>query len=406
MSERVAINAVLMDALRGDFKFLYNALQKHPAILMGRMEKSSLERLYQSKTDEICSYDSLVNAATELTAFFEDGHTNIEVPYLNKDHCIPLPCEWSKDGRNLILGRAYGDIPAGARITGINGITVEQLVFLMAKRIPHENIYLVKSRMIGYPYQNYHFLSEMSLNYLFNVKDDYTFSFQVNDQKLQKRIPLQTYNGFLDFMDDSHFWNYEIQDHRMIFHLNACIYNQEYKAVLEKLARLCRERRLTSFVLDLSRNMGGSSAVIDEFIKYIDTDCFKRYEMTDYSSGEAKRVSSRQEVVKNERKSICFPADLYCRVSCHTFSSARTFAVTLRDNGLARIIGTQTGGKPNSFGLPVRREMPVSRVRFRVSTSYFRRPDERKDDADTLEIDEEQKLLPLNLQTIHSIIIE
>ncbi len=385
------MDTVLMDALREDFKFLYNALQKHPAILRGQKEKSCFESLYQSKADEISSYDSLINAATELTAFFEDGHTNIEVPYSKKDHCIPLPCEWSKDGRILILGRAYGDIPAGTQITDINGITVERLVFLMAKRIPHENIYLVKSRMIGYPYQNYHFLSEMSLNYLFNAKDDYTFSFQVDDQKLQRRIPLQKYNGFLDFTDDSHFWDYEIQDHRMIFHLNACIYNQEYKAALEKLAELCKERRLTSFVLDLSRNMGGNSAVIDEFIKYIDTDCFKRYELTDYSSGEAKIISSRQKTVINERKSICFPADLYCRVSCHTFSSARTFAVTLKDNGLARIIGTQTGAKPNSFGLPVKLEMPASRVRFRVSTSYFRRPDERKDDADTLEIDEEQE---------------
>ncbi len=385
------MDTVLMDALREDFKFLYNALQKHPAILRGQKEKSCFESLYQSKADEISSYDSLINAATELTAFFEDGHTNIEVPYSKKDHCIPLPCEWSKDGRILILGRAYGDIPAGTQITDINGITVERLVFLMAKRIPHENIYLVKSRMIGYPYQNYHFLSEMSLNYLFNAKDDYTFSFQVDDQKLQRRIPLQKYNGFLDFTDDSHFWDYEIQDHRMIFHLNACIYNQEYKAALEKLAELCKERRLTSFVLDLSRNMGGNSAVIDEFIKYIDTDCFKRYELTDYSSGEAKIISSRQKTVINERKSICFPADLYCRVSCHTFSSARTFAVTLKDNGLARIIGTQTGAKPNSSGLPVKLEMPASRVRFRVSTSYFRRPDERKDDADTLEIDEEQE---------------
>ena len=385
------MDTVLMDALREDFKFLYNALQKHPAILRGQKEKSCFESLYQSKADEISSYDSLINAATELTAFFEDGHTNIEVPYSKKDHCIPLPCEWSKDGRILILGRAYGDIPAGTQITDINGITVERLVFLMAKRIPHENIYLVKSRMIGYPYQNYHFLSEMSLNYLFNAKDDYTFSFQVDDQKLQRRIPLQKYNGFLDFTDDSHFWDYEIQDHRMIFHLNACIYNQEYKAALEKLAELCKERRLTSFVLDLSRNMGGNSAVIDEFIKYIDTDCFKRYELTDYSSGEAKIISSRQKTVINERKSICFPADLYCRVSCHTFSSARSFAVTLKDNGLARIIGTQTGAKPNSFGLPVKLEMPASRVRFRVSTSYFRRPDERKDDADTLEIDEEQE---------------
>lgn len=376
------------DELREDFKFLYAALQKHPAILTDEQIKSCFARLYQARAGEVSSYESFINAATELTTFFQDGHTNIEVPYSEKDYCIPLPCDWNEDGSKLVLNREYEEIPADAQIMGINGITVEQLISLMAKRIPHENIYLVKSRMILYPYQNYHLFSEMSLKYLFGAKEAYTVSFKVNGSRQEKSLPLKKYNGFLDFTDDSNFFAYEIQGNKMIFHLDACIYNEEYQEALEKLARLCKERRLTSFVLDLSRNMGGNSAVIDEFIKYIDTDYFKRYEMTDYSSGEATSRSSRREAVKNERKPICFPAELYCKVSCHTFSSARTFAVTLKDNGLARIIGTETGGKPNSYGMPVKLQMPASRVRFRVSTSYFRRPDDRKDDAFTLEIDE------------------
>lgn len=386
------MDTISVDALREDFKFLYAALQKHPAILTGRQDKSILAGLYQSEINKICSYDSLIHAATELTIFFQDGHTNIEVPYSDHDYCIPLLCDWGEDGRALLLSRAYGEIPAGAQIMGMNGITVEQLVFRMAKRIPHENTELVKSRMVRYPYKNYHLFSEMSLKYLFGTKDGYTVFFQANGRELEKRIPLQKYDGSLDFTDDSHFFDYEIQNDCMIFHLDACIYNEEYRAALERMADLCKERQLTSFVLDLSQNMGGSSAVIDEFIQYIDTDCFKRYEMIDYSSGEGKIRSSRQEVVKNKRKPNCFPADLYCKVSCHTFSSARTFAVTLKDNGLARIIGTKTGGKPNSYGMPLKFEMPASKVRFRVSTSFFMRPDGSGDDALTLERDEVRKI--------------
>lgn len=193
------------DELREDFKFLYAALQKHPAILTDEQIKNCFARLYQARAGEVSSYESFINAATELTTFFQDGHTNIEVPYSEKDYCIPLPCDWNEDGSTLVLNREYEEIPADAQIMGINGITVEQLISLMAKRIPHENIYLVKSRMILYPYQNYHLFSEMSLKYLFGAKEAYTVSFKVNGSRQEKSLPLRKYNGFLDFTDDSNF---------------------------------------------------------------------------------------------------------------------------------------------------------------------------------------------------------
>ena len=236
-----------------------------------------------------------------------------------------------------------------------------------------------------YPYQNYHLFSEMNLNYLFGKKEKYDISFQVNNKIVKKQCSIEKYDGFLDFADDSNFITYEIQGSQMIMHLNACIYNEKYKLTLKRAAQLCKEKQIVSFILDLSQNMGGSSAVIDEFIKYTDIECFKRYEMIDYSSGEAKQITSRKDLVRNQRKTICFPSDMYCRVSYNTFSSARTFAVTLKDNGIARIIGTETGGKPNSYGMPRKLQMPNSKLRFRVSTSYFLRPDDTKDDAVTLD---------------------
>ena len=56
-------------------------------------------------------------------------------------------------------------------------------------------------------------------------------------------------------------------------------------------------------------------------------------------------------------------------------------------SGIAKIIGTETGGRPNSYGMPKKLKMPGSNLRFRVSTSYFMRPDKSKDDAVTLETD-------------------
>lgn len=52
-----------------DFKFLYDALLHHPAIYRDEELKRNFIQLYRSKADKVCSYDSLVNAATELTVF-------------------------------------------------------------------------------------------------------------------------------------------------------------------------------------------------------------------------------------------------------------------------------------------------------------------------------------------------
>lgn len=372
-----------------DFYFLYTELLKHPSLIDDAQRKNRFDELYYSKSEGLSSFDSFINEATELTMFFHDGHTNIEVPYTTQDRCIPLHCMWDEqDSDNLILSEEYEEIPANAKIIAINGISVSEIILRLSQRIPHENMYLVKSRMLAYPYQNYHLFSEMNLKWLFGLKENYDISFLVNGKIIKKQCAPTYYDGLLDFADENDFISYKIQDNKMILSLNACILNDKYKMVLETAAKLCSDQEITSFVLDLSHNMGGNSAVIDEFIKYTNVDTFKRYEMIDYSSGEAKKLTSRDESVKNLRKPICFPAEMYCKVSQHTFSSARTFAVTLKDNGIARIIGTPTGGKPNSYGMPRRLQTPNYKLRFRVSTSYFLRPNDDLDDAITLEPDE------------------
>ncbi|MBQ3028859.1 MAG: hypothetical protein IJD26_07230, partial [Lachnospiraceae bacterium] len=133
-------------------------------------------------------------------------------------------------------------------------------------------------------------------------------------------------------------------------------------------------------VLDLSDNMGGDSSVIDEFLKYTRIKRYRRYEMIDFSSGEERKITSREDVVENCWKDLLLPEKIYCKVSHNTFSSARTFAVTLKDNGVASICGTPTGGKPNSYGMPKKMSMPNTNTRFRVSRCSFLRPDASGDE--------------------------
>lgn len=359
-----------------DIEFLYSKLIKHPLFII---EKEELDRFNKLYDDIICKqkdFCTFVNSMTMLTCFFEDGHTNIELPYTAIDKCLNIPCQWEEN--RLVLSQDYNGIKSGSEILSINNIAISDMIDFMSRRIPHENIYLVKSRMINYPYENYHVFSEFNLSSLFGKKDKYNICFSTKGSTITKSYSLENYTGFLDF-NENNFVYYELVGDDIVLHLDSCICDEVYKSTLNKVADICNEIKAKSLILDLSKNMGGSSAVIDEFIKHIDIDEFRRYEMIDYSQGTPQHITKRGDVVKNNKESKLFALDIYCRVSYDTFSSARTFAVTLKDNGIAKIIGSPTGGKPNSFGMPKKFKTPNNEINFRVSQCLFLRPNKTED---------------------------
>ncbi len=365
-----------------DFIYVQKALGSHP-LLFDLDKREQFCNLVQKVEHTIIDYNSLIDALTKVTMFFQDGHTNIELPYATEDLCLNIPCKWQKE--RLILMDNYRNIPAGTEIISVEGRPVSELLSFAETKIPHENTYLVKSRTTEYPYKNYHLFSAMNLELLFGKKEFYTITFSVNGECVEKQCSLVRYDGFLDFSQKP-FIDYEIAEDRMILHLRECIYNEEYKQTLQKIAEVCNEKKLSALELDLSENMGGNSQVIDEFIHFTHAETYRRYEMVDYSAGSPVCVTSRDTVVTKQRKDLLFPQKIYCRISNTTFSSARTFAVTLKDNGIATIIGDPTGGKPCSYGMPKKDVTPNLNIRFRVSRALFLRPN--------AELDAEEALFP------------
>ena len=360
-----------------DLEYLYSKLIRHPLFLINEADQTKFEDLFREMSNRVSTFDDFISAATQLTCFFCDGHTNIELPYSRADMAINLPCYWNGD--KLQLSSSYNGIERDSEIIAIENTPISDLIARMADRIPHENKYLVKSRMINYPYKNYHIFSRINLQFLFGKKDCFRVCFLSGERIITAELPLEQYNGFLDF-NDSHFIDYDIVGDTAILHLDACICNDLYENTISELVDVCQQRNIKVLVLDLSKNMGGDSSVIDAFIKYTNTDEYRRYEMIDYSQGSAKFITKRADVVKNIKHSKFFDLEIHCNVSHDTFSSARTFAVTLKDNGIAtRITGAPTGGKPNSFGMPQRFCTPNCGLSFRVSRCFFMRPNKDGD---------------------------
>lgn len=364
-------------AFTEDLEYLYGKLIKHPLFLIDGAAQSKFDKLFYTTINGVTTYDDFISAASQLTCFFCDGHTNIELPYSSEDMTINIPCYWRGD--KLLLSTDYKGIERDAEIISIEDTPISNLVARMAERIPHENKYLVQSRMVNYPYKNYHIFGGINLQSLFGKKDRYRVSVAVKGNINTVELPLEQYNGFLDF-NDTNFIHYDIIGDTAVLHLDTCICNDLYENALCELADICSLQNIKVLVLDLSKNMGGNSAVIDAFIKHTRTDEYRRYEMIDYSQGSAEYITRRTDIVKNEKHPKCFDLEIHCKVSYNTFSSARTFAVTLKDNGIAtKITGTPTGGKPNSFGMPQRFKTPNYELSFRVSRCLFKRPNKHGD---------------------------
>ena len=368
----------LHDSYQKDLEYLYDKLLHHPLFIIDTSKKIEFDALYHSLNKQATSYDKFITSVNRLTGYFCDGHTNMEIPYSDGDKALNVPCYWCNG--KLLLRTDYMGVSKESEIVGIENKSLDEIVLSMADRIPHENLFLVKSRMINYPYKNYHVFSEMSLSFLFGAKDEYIISFVSDGRDIKRTLKLESYSGYLDFTDNQ-FIYYEISGDTAVLHLDSCVCNELYKSVLYELTDTCYKNEITTLILDLSKNMGGTSAVIDEFIRHTNVREYRRYEMIDYSSGKAEYLTKRTEVVKNDPYPKCFNIEIHCRVSYDTYSSARTFAVTLKDNGIAKkIIGMPTGGKPNSFGMPQRFRTPNYSVPFRVSRCLFLRPDELGDD--------------------------
>lgn len=375
-----------------DYDFIAETINTyHPLVFIGFSEKYKSCIAEQRKN--IKDYNSMINSMSILTAALEDAHTNIELPYSEEDLCLNIPCLWFENGLYITDNNYCNKLEKGDRISLIENISVDEYFSRLCGFIPHENKYIAKVRSTKYPYKNYHLFSRLNINNLTGADNNIiNITVQRHDKIITVKVPFEKYNGFIKFDDNIEFIKYAFVKNKGILTLNQCIYNEVYRQKLKEFFKAVKEKNIDHIILDLRENLGGNSCVIQGFLSYINIDEFYFYDiwMRDYGN-EFTHVISRNDIIKNEKDKYCYSGKITCLVSNATFSSARMFAVVLKDNKIADIIGEKTGGKPTSFGAPSKFTTPNFNIGFRVSARLFKRPDATKDDEEYLEPDIEIK---------------
>jgi len=176
------------------------------------------------------------------------------------------------------------------------------------------------------------------------------------------------------------FYSYEFYEENSaaVFTLDKCTVTDGYKNALEEFFRQVSEKNIRKVAVDLRRNGGGNSQVINEFMRYIDIDEYCIFGGVDARYG-GMLIENKSHIEKNNKSDFVFSGELYALTSNYTFSSAMDFAVAISDNNIGKIVGEIPGNMPTCYGDKLSFQTPNSKLLCGVSYKKFYRVDRTKD---------------------------
>jgi len=392
--EQISANTVMTkEEMEIDLNYLIDSLKDvHPKTVNGFSEEQSyiIEKAYEKIQDPITAGEFYF-VLNEIICSLKDAHTMIWINTTRDDRVIDLPVVWLKDG--MYVNKNTTDLKKGDKIVSVGGKTESELLSDLKKIIPAENLQWVKVMGI------INITKEPFLNYLKLIDNDHVdIVVQRNNKKITIKLPLINQTEFIK--QSSRLWvSYTIDAENSlgVFRLDKCIYNDVYKTTLENFFKEVAINNIRNIAIDLRKNTGGDSQVINEFMRYIDIDEYLFYtgdirfskqasEQRGYIKKSGYKSYPKRTIVnkKVSDKDLIYNGRIYVLTSSYTFSSGNWFAVVIRDNNLGTIVGEPTGNQPSSYGDILRFQLPVSGFKFYVSHKKWVRPNTDNDPENSL----------------------
>ncbi|UCC21621.1 MAG: hypothetical protein JSW23_07325 [Planctomycetota bacterium] len=379
-----------------DLEFTIGVLgDVHPQTYHGfsKKQKQLIESMRSGITEpmEARRFYFIIN---ELFVSFRDGHTRLR-PLKNKHNkIIDAGFVWLHNG--LYVTSDGVKLKHGDKIIAIGDKSIDKLLEELTHIIPAENIHFVKY-MAGDSLIREAYLDELNL-----IQDDSVkYTIRRGERQLTVNMPLIKNSEIISKKTSRPWVRFEIDEKLSlgIFTLDECKYNDEYKEKLKAFFGEVRKHNVQHVAVDVRKNGGGSSQVIDEFLSYLNIKRYRRFSMeVRYSRATAKQSNTHKDRgydkplfrfnTSDNRKcpnpELIFNGKLYILVSAETFSSGNWFAVIVKDNKLGTVIGEPTGNQPTSYGDVLSFQMPNTGFRFICSFKKWIRPDTSNDPEDSL----------------------
>ena len=219
----------------------------------------------------------------------------------------------------------------------------------------------------------------------------------IDGLKMDKRINVETVYNAIDSiyskMEDSHThtgmeisvngksnfdnnkndfvkYNIDTVNSSAILTLDECIFNKYYTKCVNSMFKEVKENNIQNVIVDLRNNGGGSSFVVDEFIKYIDVDKYK-YSVINHRLGKlgtiVGTICNKEYKNNNKYEDLLFKGNVYLLTSNNTCSAAMTFTDVIQGNKLGVIVGESPGDLANYYTDKVPFLTPNTRIVLYIS---------------------------------------
>jgi len=354
-----------------------------------------LEEIWRGvKVEGALSLEEYFVLVNSLLVPLGEGHTFVHPPISTRH--LPFKLTWVSDGLGVSLSSWEGVRP-GAQVLSLGGREPQSLLGSLKSFLPHDNAYFLRHRGAKYLSTQFFFqalgLKEEKEGVPLKIsweKDEKLYTVTWQDKPLEEKLPA---------------FSYEISPERSLgfFTLNLCQNTPEYRLEVDRFFLEVKEEGIRYIALDLRRNEGGDSNVVDAFLKYLPPEEIRDYRAeTRYAPqvrlqrGDGAEIAISlarlfSRLYKGKRRTprppspdLIFRGQLYVLIGPATFSAGVWVATMLRDNGLCRLIGEPTGGTPSFIGDVLTFPLPHSRLIYTVAHKKFTRPAAELDPAEAL----------------------
>ncbi len=359
------------DAMKMDTDYFIKTLKKnHPEMKDSHTNYDNIINGIYEKIGKPMNAEDFYWTLNTLNVALKDGHTHFTVDQVNRD-CIDLPSlEWTSDG--LIAKENKAFLKTGDKIISIGGMTPPELLKSLNDLIPAEIEEWVKANTMAIAKGM--FLRRLNLvdkNNNVNISYERNGRTAIGEMQLHQcgETAFEGINKLISYSASRKLkWSIDKVNSLGIITINTCPNGKEYVEGFRDFFREVNENKIKNVAVDLRKNDGGSSTVINQFLSFIDIKSYMYIgNKLLYNNAEDFR-----DITPNDPP--LFKGSIYLLTSNSTFSAASDFVVILKANSLAKVIGQPTGNIPSFFGNIKSVSLPNSKFQFQYATTRYKYP--------------------------------
>lgn len=382
-------------AMKEDLNFLEKTIKEvHPDPYHATSQKEfekTMGCLFRRVDSQKITYDEFYFIVMEAIGLVKDAHTTAF--YSDKEEGLPI--RWYCSSEGLFVNSDYGSLRSGDEVISIGDKSPIEIIKIFSTFTPAENQQWIFTNL------EEKLSKKAYLKKLGVIGTDKQVSIKVksidNSTKTEviKLVPQQSILN----NKTSNVCSYKIlkENNLAILTLNACIDDDNYRKILEAFFDKVHRQGISKIAIDVRKNIGGNSQVIDDFLTYTNVNAYTNFSETINFSKQAigkygyqkllEASNADTTIIISHKNDHLYNGKIYVLTGKQTFSSGNWFGVIMKDNGIGTVVGEPTGNAPSSYGEILYFTLPNSKIKFQVSIAQWGRPNPNNDPSTTLQPD-------------------